>query len=61
MSPHDRVRLQHLVGALNSAIRFEQDRQRSDLDADEMLLLQIQATVPLHHISSLFLLLSLVS
>ncbi len=38
MSPHDRVRLQHLVETLNSAIRFAQDRQRSDLDADEMLL-----------------------
>jgi len=38
MNPRDRVRLQHLADALNSAIRFAQGRQRSDLDTDEMLL-----------------------
>ena len=38
MNPRDRVRLQHLADALNSAIRFAQDRKRSDLDTDEMLL-----------------------
>ena len=38
MNPHDRVRLQHVIDALNSAIRFAQGRQRGDLDSDEMLL-----------------------
>jgi uncharacterized protein with HEPN domain len=38
MNPRDRVRLQHLVDALNSAIRFVQGRERDDLDTDEMLL-----------------------
>jgi uncharacterized protein with HEPN domain len=38
MNPRDRVRLQHLVDALNSAIRFAQGRERRDLDSDEMLL-----------------------
>ena len=38
MNPRDRVRLQHLADALNSAIRFAQGRQRGDLDTDEMLL-----------------------
>jgi uncharacterized protein with HEPN domain len=38
MNPRDRVRLQHLADALNSAIRFAQGRQRSDLNSDEMLL-----------------------
>ena len=38
MNPRDRVRLQHLADALNSAIRFARDRQRGDLDTDEMLL-----------------------
>jgi len=32
MNPRDRVRLQHLADALNSAIRFAQGRQRDDLD-----------------------------
>jgi len=34
----DRVRLQHLANALNSAIRFARGRERDDLDTDEMLL-----------------------
>src|SRR5712691_7633387 len=38
MNPRDRIRLQHLADALNSAIRFAQGRQRGDLDSDEMLL-----------------------
>ncbi len=38
MTPDDLVRLQHIVDALNSAIRFVEGRQRSNLDADEMLL-----------------------
>jgi hypothetical protein len=32
MNPCDRVRLQHLADAPNSAIRFAQDRRRGDLD-----------------------------
>jgi len=38
MNPRDRVRLQHLADALNSAIRFAGGRKRGDLDTDEMLL-----------------------
>jgi len=38
MNPRDRVRLQHLADALNSAIRFARGRERDDLDTDEMLL-----------------------
>jgi uncharacterized protein with HEPN domain len=38
MNPRDRVRLQHLADALNSAIRFARGRGRADLDSDEMLL-----------------------
>jgi uncharacterized protein with HEPN domain len=38
MNPRDRIRLQHLADALNSAIRFAQGRERGDLDSDEMLL-----------------------
>ncbi len=45
MNPHDRVRLQHLTDALNSAIRFVQGRGRSDLDADEMLLFALVRAV----------------
>jgi uncharacterized protein with HEPN domain len=37
MNPRDRVRLQHLFDALNSAIRFARGRERADLDTDEML------------------------
>jgi uncharacterized protein with HEPN domain len=38
MNPHDRVRLRHIVDALNAAMRFVEGRKRSDLDADDMLL-----------------------
>ena len=38
MSPHDRVWLQHLADALDSAIRFAKGRERTDVDSDEMLL-----------------------
>jgi uncharacterized protein with HEPN domain len=38
MNPHDRVRLRHILDALNAAMRFVQGRNRSDLDTDEMLL-----------------------
>jgi uncharacterized protein with HEPN domain len=45
MNPRDRIRLQHLVDALNSAIRFAQGRERGDLDADEMLLFALVRAV----------------
>ena len=38
MQPHDRVRVQHMVDAIESAQRFVAGRQRQDLDKDEMLL-----------------------
>jgi uncharacterized protein with HEPN domain len=37
MKPDDRVRLHHIVDALNSTIRFTVGRRRDDLDKDEML------------------------
>ena len=37
MKPDDRVRLRHIVDALNAAIRFTSGRRREDLDCDEML------------------------
>src|SRR6516162_1048195 len=45
MNPRDRVRLQHLFDALNSAINFARDRQRADLDADEMLLFALTRAI----------------
>ena len=45
MNPRDRVRLQHLLDALNLAIRFARGRQRADLDADEMLLFALTRAV----------------
>ena len=45
MNPRDRVRLQHLADALNSAIRFVQGRERGDLDRDEMLLFALVRAV----------------
>jgi hypothetical protein len=45
MNPRDRVRLQHLADALNSAIRFVQGRERDDLDRDEMLLFALVRAV----------------
>lgn len=38
MNPRDRIRLQHLADALNSAMKFVAGRSRGDLDEDEMLL-----------------------
>jgi uncharacterized protein with HEPN domain len=38
MNPDDRVRLRHILDALNAAMRFVRGRRRSDLDTDEMLL-----------------------
>ena len=37
MSPRDRVRLRHMVDAMEAAARFAQGRSRADLDRDEML------------------------
>ena len=45
MNPRDRVRLQHLADALNSAIRFARGRERGDLDTDEMLLFALVRAV----------------
>jgi uncharacterized protein with HEPN domain len=45
MNPLDRVRLQHLADALDSAIRFARGRERTDLDTDEMLLFTLVCAV----------------
>jgi uncharacterized protein with HEPN domain len=45
MNPDDRVRLHHVVDALNSAIRFARGRERKDLDSDEMLLFALVRAV----------------
>jgi len=37
MKPDDRVRLRHIVDALDAAIRFTEGRSREDLDRDQML------------------------
>jgi uncharacterized protein with HEPN domain len=37
MNPHDRVRLEHMVDALEAALRFAHGRTRKDLDNNEML------------------------
>ena len=34
----DRVRLQHMIDAAEAAISFAQEKQRADLDRDQMLL-----------------------
>jgi len=43
MKPDDRVRISHIVDALNTTIRFVADRRREDLDKNEML-----AFAPVH-------------
>ena|SRR5438132_656461 len=45
MNPRDRVRLQHLADALDSAIRFTRGHERGDLDSDEMLLFALVRAV----------------
>ncbi|MBV9861938.1 MAG: DUF86 domain-containing protein [Alphaproteobacteria bacterium] len=45
MSPNDRMRLRHIVEALNSAFRFIEGRQRNDLDRDTMLLFALVRTI----------------
>jgi uncharacterized protein with HEPN domain len=37
MSPHERVRVRHMVDAVEAAARFAHGRSRADLDRDEML------------------------
>ena len=38
MRPDDRVRIRHMIEAAEAAQRFIANRQRADLDTDEMLL-----------------------
>jgi uncharacterized protein with HEPN domain len=38
MKPDDRVRISHMIDALNSVAKFIAGRSRDDLDRDEMLL-----------------------
>ena len=45
MSPHDRIRLQHMCDAIDAAQRFIGGRRRADLDADEMLLFALVRAV----------------
>lgn len=37
MKPDDAVRINHMIDAIRSAVRFTRDRRREDLDKDEML------------------------
>lgn len=37
MDSEDRVRIRHMIDAVESALRFVQGRCRADLDSDEML------------------------
>jgi hypothetical protein len=46
MKPDDRIRLRHIVDALNSTIRFTAGRRRGDLDEDEMLAFALVHTLP---------------
>lgn len=45
MPPDDVVRLRHLIDAAETAIRFTSDRNRADLDTDEMLTLALTKLV----------------
>jgi uncharacterized protein with HEPN domain len=45
MLPADRVRVRHIIDAIEAATRFVQGRQRSDLDHDEMLLFALVRAV----------------
>jgi uncharacterized protein with HEPN domain len=45
LNTQDRVRLGHLVDALDSAIRFAGGRSRRDLDTDEMLLFALTRAI----------------
>src|SRR5437667_7305266 len=50
MNPRDRIRLQHLADPLNSAIRFARNRERGDLDTDEMLAFALVRTIEIARI-----------
>jgi uncharacterized protein with HEPN domain len=41
MNNRDEVRLRHMLDAARKAIAFTQDRERTDLDTDEMLALAV--------------------
>ena len=45
MPPEDRVRLLHMLEALETAQRFVAGRTRADLDTDEMLRLALTRTI----------------
>ncbi|MCB0972663.1 MAG: DUF86 domain-containing protein [Acidimicrobiales bacterium] len=45
MPPEDDVRIRHLVDAATTARRFVADRERADLDSDEMLRLALTKLV----------------
>lgn len=45
MRPEDQVRIQHLIDAASTAVRFVEQRSRSDLDDDEMLMLALTKLV----------------
>ena len=45
MPPEDQVRIQHLIDAASTALRFVEHRSRSDLDDDEMLMLALTKLV----------------
>lgn len=45
MSPADRIRLRHMIDAIEAAQRFVAGRSRADLDSDEMLRLALVQAV----------------
>ena len=45
MSRHDRVRVRHMIEAIEAAERFARGRSRGDLDTDEMLLFALTRAV----------------
>lgn len=45
MPPEDAVRIQHMVDAVTTALRFVDGRSRSDLDEDEMRVLALTKLV----------------
>jgi len=45
MQPEDEVRIRHLIDAASTAAQFVEDRERADLDTDEMLRLALTKLV----------------
>jgi uncharacterized protein with HEPN domain len=45
MQPDDQVRIRHLIDAASTAAQFVEDRDRADLDTDEMLRLALTKLV----------------